>query len=101
MTLLISYDITNNRLRKQLADYLEYIGLRRVQKSVFIGYVNRNTRLKADVKAKEIIAQSEDVQDKIIIMPVHLKSLESAIFMGDYGEEFMREVTGQIKVKIY
>ena len=40
MNYLVCYDITDNKLRKKIADKLFYYGLSRVQLSVFIGYVN-------------------------------------------------------------
>ena len=101
MTLLIAYDITDNSLRKKIADYLLYAGLYRVQKSVFIGYASRETKTKIVRKMRELNNQSSNEEDKIIIMPIHAKSFISAIFMGDYNEDMILDLTGKIKVRIY
>lgn len=39
MNYMVSYDISNNKSRKLISDYLKNIGFIRVQKSVFLGEV--------------------------------------------------------------
>jgi CRISPR-associated protein Cas2 len=43
VTILILYDITSNKVRRLVAKYLEEKGCRRVQKSVFLGQLSKDT----------------------------------------------------------
>lgn len=43
MNYLITYDVTDNKKRKKIADFLLEKGFRRIQKSVFLGNIKLNT----------------------------------------------------------
>jgi len=69
MTCLIMYDIEDNKIRTRLAEYLHRMGLRRIQKSVFLGQIDRNIYNKIYETVKAIEAQYA-IQDSVIFMPI-------------------------------
>lgn len=69
MLLFIMYDIENNRIRKQVADYLQAKGLQRVQKSVFFGEINRKYQQEIHDVLVEI-RNSYENEDSLLIVPI-------------------------------
>lgn len=88
MNRLVCYDITDNRLRKKIADLLIYYGLTRVQYSVFIGYVAAThfEKMKDEIRLK--IDELGVDTDSIIFMPLHEDQIKTMIIFGKLqGEE--------------
>ena len=78
MTWLI-YDITDDRNRREIIRIAQKHGLYRVQKSVFLGNVNKN-------KMDEIILESKKVinlkEDSVYIFPMCEKDFKMAVLLG-------------------
>lgn len=56
----VIYDIVNNKKRSQVAKACKAQGLYRVQKSVFLGTLNRNQIDELAVRCTDIINEGED-----------------------------------------
>lgn len=73
------YDITKNKTRRLIVKLAEEYGLYRVQKSVFLGDIEKNT-------LDEMILQSEKLIDKekdsVYIFPMCKADFKSSIFQG-------------------
>lgn len=67
MIILIVYDISDNKTRGELADYLKTKGFVRVQKSFFIGRPRTNTLLDIERTLHKFIRSDNDV---IHVIPV-------------------------------
>lgn len=57
MLTLVIYDITNDAIRTKIAHTCKGYGLTRVQKSAFLGELNRNMREKLEIDIKRILGQ--------------------------------------------
>jgi CRISPR-associated protein Cas2 len=63
MYTLIVYDITNNRIRKRVADACLDYGMQRIQKSAFLGDMNRNRQDELMVRlSKELGDKKGNIQ---------------------------------------
>ncbi len=73
------YDITNNKTRRHIVKLAEEYGLYRVQKSVFLGDIEKN-------RLDEMVIQSEELIDKkkdsVYIFPMCKADFKSSIFQG-------------------
>lgn len=82
MNYMVSYDISNNRVRKLVSDYLINKGFIRIQKSVFLGEV------KIEIY-KNIIVYIENIIDKesdnICSIPISKDDYFNIITMGNLG----------------
>jgi len=83
MNYLVCYDITDNKLRKKIADKLFYYGLSRVQLSVFIGYVNdiHFERMHNDITQK--MDEEKNATDSIIFLRINYTNLQKMIIFGN------------------
>lgn len=61
MDTIITYDIPveNDKLRTKVAQVLMDFGCMRIQKSVFLGNLNRNTRDKLKIKLSKVMYKKE------------------------------------------
>lgn len=81
MTYLIMYDITSDKVRTQIAKYLERQGCIRIQKSVFIARSeSRNFQEICDT-LKEVNSYYEN-QDSILLVPFNTSDLRSMKVIG-------------------
>ena len=80
MLTLVVYDISDTASRSNLIKRLQYYGLKRIQKSVFIGYLELNERL---YLAEEIEVYLSNETDSIIIFPMCGSCKESILISGD------------------
>ena len=66
---LVCYDIASNKTRRKFADFLKDIGLFSIQKSIFIGELNR-----AELKALEryVDKHMDGGDDRVFWMPTDL-----------------------------
>jgi len=63
MYTLIVYDITSNRIRKRIADACLDYGMQRIQKSAFLGDMNRNRQDELMVRlSKELGDKKGNIQ---------------------------------------
>lgn len=80
MLTVVVYDITDNTSRLHLIKKLQYFGLKRLQKSVFIGYMELQERL--DLADELNIFLSND-RDSIVILPICESCKSSIMLEGD------------------
>lgn len=67
MLTVVVYDISDNTSRSYLIKKLQYYGLKRLQKSVFIGYLETNDRLDL---ANDVETYLSSDSDSIVIFPL-------------------------------
>lgn len=79
MRYIISYDISSNFNRKKISDKLISHGLKRIQKSMFMGLISRKNYIILVEELKEIISVKED---SLIITPVCAEDLEKTKLHG-------------------
>lgn len=78
--ILIVYDISDDKTRKRLADYLKSKGFTRIQRSVFIG--NPPPSIYKDVKRMlELFIRSDN--DVIHVFPITEYSLKYMVVYGN------------------
>ena len=86
------YDISNNRIRTKVAKNCKEAGLYRVQKSVFLGSINRN-------RLDELVMQAEDLiepaTDSVYVFPLCQADFKKVITLGQAFDKAL--VTDEIK----
>lgn len=80
MLTVVVYDISDNTSRLYLIKKLQYYGLKRLQKSVFIGYLELNERLDL---ADEVDTYISSDTDSIVILPLCESCKKSILIQGD------------------
>jgi CRISPR-associated protein Cas2 len=81
--ILIIYDISDDRLRLKVAEVLKNYGLKRIQKSAFIGYLTRSRLSSLVVDVRAIV-----VDDNLKIFPLCDIDYRGMISIGkEYIEE--------------
>lgn len=78
---LIMYDIENNKVRKEIADYLIKIGCKRIQLSV---YMHKSNRQKYN-NLKSTLAEIQSLYDNfdsIILVPIGENTIEKITIIG-------------------
>lgn len=81
MNYFILYDITNNKIRKLIADYLLSKGCVRIQKSVYLCHSNH----KKFEEIKQTLADINDAYanaDSIILIPINISDARSMKLIG-------------------
>lgn len=81
MICFITYDITDNRIRKKISDYLEEKGCVRVQKSIFLAQIERVV-FKTLQEGLASIAAAYGESDSIFFIPVPEDSLHKMRIIG-------------------
>ncbi len=77
----VSYDISNNRVRTQVMNYLLQKGMTRLQKSVYFG--QSSSRIFNEIKKTlQQINSVLDPQDSIFILPVNREICNRMNFIG-------------------
>ncbi len=83
MRYLVIYDISDDRLRFKVAEVLKNYGLKRIQKSAFIGYLTRAKLSSLVVDVRAIV-----VEDNLKIFPLCDIDYRGMISIGrEYTEE--------------
>jgi len=85
---LIIYDITDDELRNRIASFLKSKGLKRIQKSAFIGELTNNERINVEAGLKLLVKNYERVN--IQIFPLTPASYNQRSVIGvelNYEEE--------------
>lgn len=88
MLTLIIYDITDDELRNRIASFLKSKGLKRIQKSAFIGELTNNERINVEAGLKLLVKNYERVN--IQIFPLTPASYNQRSVIGvelNYEEE--------------
>ena len=73
------YDITDDKIRSNIVKIAREYGLYRVQKSVFLGNVNKNKMDEIILESKKIINLKED---SVYIFPMCEKDFKMAVLLG-------------------
>jgi len=81
MNYLIMYDITENKVRYQIAKYLEKKGCVRIQKSVFLAKTENQYFQEIHDTLKEVNSYYEN-QDSIILVPINASDVRSMKLIG-------------------
>ena len=79
MLLWVVYDIVKNKTRNKIAKSCKSYGLYRVQKSVFLGDLNRNEMDELSLKCRDIM--DEDV-DSVYIFPMCDEDFKKVKLLG-------------------
>ena len=80
MLTIVVYDISDNTSRLYLIKKLQYFGLKRLQKSVFIGYLEHKERLDL---ADDIETYLSSDTDSIVIFPLCESCKNSILLQGE------------------
>ncbi len=80
MLTVVVYDITDNTSRSYLIKKLQFYGLKRLQKSVFIGYLENIERSNLASDIKTFLSNDSD---SIVIFPLCENCKKSILLEGD------------------
>ncbi len=73
------YDIHENKIRTKIAKYCKQKGLYRVQKSVFLGEIEKNQLDELKVESEKIIQKE---RDSVYIFPMCDQDFKKVILLG-------------------
>jgi len=73
------YDIVENKTREKIARACKGYGLYRVQKSVFLGTLNKNQLDELSIKSKDLINEKKD---SVYIFPMCEDDFKKVILLG-------------------
>lgn len=88
----IIYDISDNKMRTKLAKVYKNKGLYRVQKSAFLGTLNKNQLDELKIITKEMINPNKD---SVYIFPMCEEDFKGVILLGQAFDEDL--VSNEIK----
>ena len=89
------YDISDNKIRSKVSRFCKNKGLYRVQKSVFLGDLNKNEIDELALQSKDII---DEKTDSVYIFPMCEEDFKKVKLIG---QEFDKElVTDKLKTLI-
>jgi len=94
MLVWIVYDITRNKPRRHIVKALKKNGIRRIQKSVFLGNIEKSRLDELFLEIKDIIFDSSD---SVYFLPVSKDEIEN---IKTIGEEFDKKIIMDIKNEI-
>lgn len=75
----VIYDVTNDSTRNKIAKHLKQMGLYRVQKSVFLGTIERNRLDELELIITEIIVEDTD---SVYIFPMCRADFSKVLLLG-------------------
>ena len=81
---IVCYDIEDNKKRKKITDLLLDLGLRRIQKSVFWGFLSAAEISGIYNEAHTLLAKA----DRLLITPVNTRS-KNNYYIGHAPDEFL------------
>lgn len=88
----VIYDISKNKIRNKVVKATEHKGLYRVQKSVFLGTIERNQLDELKMQVEDLI---EEETDSVYIFPLCSEDFKKVILIGQAFDKKM--VTDEIK----
>ena len=74
MRYLIAYDISENNLRQRFSKHLRQIGMKRVQKSVFVGKVKKRER---NDLYQQLLLKINTATDRILLLPISIDNAKA------------------------
>lgn len=96
MLVWVIYDIVKNKTRSRIAIYCKGYGLYRVQKSVFLGTLNKNEIDELSLQCDNIIEQKED---SVYIFPMCDEDFKKVKLLGQAFDKKM--VKDEIIAKLF
>lgn len=96
MYVWLIYDIVNNSVRSKIAKKALQKGLYRVQKSVFLGTINKNQFDELKVETEELI---DEETDSVYLFSLCEKDFKSVVTIGQAFDESL--VTDQVKALFF
>ena len=88
----VIYDIQKNKVRSKVAKSTLEAGLYRVQKSVFLGSINKTRLKELTLRIKDLI---DEEKDSVYIFPMCQPDFKKAKLLGQAFDEEM--VTDEVK----
>lgn len=82
MNYMVSYDVSNDKIRRLVSDYLKNIGFVRIQKSVFLGEVKLEIYEKMTSYIDTLINKKSD---SICCIPISKNDYYNILSMGNLG----------------
>ncbi len=82
----IIYDISDNKKRLKVSEQCKNLGLKRIQKSSFIGVISRNKAEMLAIKCREII----DKNDCVFLIPTCKNCFSNKIIIGEFENEKLK-----------
>ncbi|PUA32657.1 MAG: CRISPR-associated endonuclease Cas2 [Candidatus Terraquivivens tikiterensis] len=90
MLTLIIYDITDDELRSKVASFLKSKGLKRIQKSAFIGELSSSERVNVEAGLKLLVKNNDRVNIQIYPLTPAVYNQRSVIGVElNYEEEYL------------
>lgn len=90
MLVWVLYDISENKIRNRAVKACKDKGLYRVQKSVFLGTLNKNQRDELKIIMEDLINESTD---SVYIFPSEKKYLDDTALIGQgFDKEMIKDV---------
>lgn len=80
MLIFVNYDISDNNSRSSLIKRLQHYGLHRIQKSIFVGYLDIDYRLDLASEFDSFISSDKD---SIILIPICESCANSILLEGE------------------
>ena len=96
MLVWVIYDIIKNKTRSRIAIYCKGYGLYRVQKSVFLGSLNKNEIDELSLRCDEIIDKKED---SVYIFPMCDEDFKKVKLLGQAFDKKM--VKDEVIAKLF
>jgi len=84
------YDITENKNRNKVIKSAQKKGLHRVQKSVFLGTINKNKFDELKMECEEII---DEETDSVYLFPLCEKDFKAVVTIGQAFDDKLVTVT--------
>jgi len=82
------YDITENNIRSKIAKKCKDYGMKRVQKSCFLGSMTRNKLEMLAIEANEVI---KDTKNCVFIFPSCKQCYDNKIIEGHFDEDAIKD----------
>ncbi|MCS7136677.1 MAG: CRISPR-associated endonuclease Cas2 [Nitrososphaerota archaeon] len=79
MLILVIYDITDDELRNKVANFLKFKGLKRIQKSAFLGDLTHSDRVNVEAGLRSLI---KDKKANVQIYPLTPASYNQRTVIG-------------------
>lgn len=83
MNYMVSYDVSNDKIRRLVSDYLKNIGFVRIQKSVFLGEIKFEVYEKMTSYIDTLINKKSD---SICCIPISKNDYYNILSMGNLGD---------------
>jgi CRISPR-associated protein Cas2 len=92
MLVWLIYDITENRTRNKISTIAKQSGLYRVQKSVFLGNIDKNTLDELMLQSDELL---DETTDSLYAFPMCKQDFQAVILKGQAFDKSL--VTDEVK----